>query len=49
MEGVPEVQAPEAEFPVDQGVEVPMVEAPAIQFPISQDPQNVSIDNNESR
>ena len=43
------VQAPEAEFPVDQGIEVPIVEAPDIQFPISREPQDVSIDIDESR
>ena len=43
------VQTAEAEYPLDQGIEVPIVEAPDMQFPISQDPQNVSIDVIENR
>ena len=43
------MQAPEAEFPVDQGSENYIVEAPDTQLPISQEPQDVSINNDESR
>ena len=43
------MQAPEAEFPDDQEIEVPMVEAPDTQFPISQEPQDVCIGIDENR